>query len=149
MAAPDPEYERVKRESRDCRYCGGAGMLIVFHPGHQGDRVGYTTSITEDGIVVRKAFAAEVAAHCCCPFGVWMRDRIDDETRLRIPTVKDILEGRSRWLLDDPNETDEAMRMTPAKIRGLLKRAPGPDVKKTPEQVADELRRRKERETQR
>jgi hypothetical protein len=53
--------------------------------------------------------AMEVAAHCVCALGRWMRERVDEDLRARIPDVLAIVEGRSRWLLDPPGR-DESDR---------------------------------------
>ena len=84
------ERSRLEMENRGCRHCGGNGMAIVFHPRWSGGR-------HLDG-----AYPAEVAAHCSCPLGCWMRDRTDPQLQRRIPWIADIEAGRSRWLLSPP-----------------------------------------------
>jgi len=108
----DPELLRVRRESRGCKDCGGDGMTIVFHPRWKGVRVdrmwnGEVEPVDgEDGSTeirhVMETTAMEVAAHCVCALGRWMRQRVDEDLRARIPDVLAIVEGRSKWLLDPP-----------------------------------------------
>jgi hypothetical protein len=104
----DADLLRVRRESRCCQTCGGDGQVIVYHPGWTGSRVSrlFTgeVEVDDDGEVVEVLVptAMEVAAHCVCSLGRWMRERTDRDTRSRIPDVNAIFEGRSRWLLEPP-----------------------------------------------
>lgn len=108
----DPELLRVRRESKNCQTCGGDGLAIVFHPRWAGCRVGemFRGEIeeipTEGGGKeyrhVQEPTAFEVAAHCICALGRWMRARLDEDLRARVPDVEAIFDGRSRWLLEPP-----------------------------------------------
>lgn len=141
MSKVDPELEKVKRESRECQLCGGNGITTAYAPQYTGNPI----AIDRDG----NRFTARVSAHCRCTYGRWMRDRVDAETQAKIPTVEDILTGRSRWLLDDPTETEEfssdrEARRWLAKFRNageVLKKAPEV-TRSTPEQIANDLRNR-------
>lgn len=125
----DPELLRVRRESRNCRDCGGDGLTIVFHPQWAGVRVGRTWRGEMEHVEapdgsseyrhVMETTALEVAAHCVCALGRWMRERVDEDLRSRIPDVLAIVEGRSKWLLDPPGETEPA-----AKPSGFAHKAP-------------------------
>lgn len=124
MNGVDPELLRVRRESRNCQTCGGDGLVIVFHPRWAGVRVAsiFSGEVEQaeaaDGTVeyrhVHEATAMEVAAHCVCALGRWMRQRVDEDVRGRIPDVEAIVDGRSRWLLEPPEIYGPAQRRTEA-----------------------------------
>lgn len=97
---PDNERKRLEDENRDCPHCGGSGMCIVFHPRHNGTRE--ITMTDRHGRFHR--IATEVSAHCTCPVGEWMKDHTEPAMQRRIPWVRDIHEGRSKWLLFAPGE---------------------------------------------
>jgi len=91
------QHAIAKQESLNCPHCHGEGLATVYAPGYLGDPIAWT----KGGI----RYAARVAAHCCCPVGVFTRDHTDSDACCRIPRVEDILAGRSRWLLADPTES--------------------------------------------
>jgi hypothetical protein len=92
------ERDQAFQASLDCPYCGGQGMISVYHPAFTGSSVG----MTKDG----RQYPAAVAAHCRCELGVWIRGRNPPEIQSRIPWVQDILLGSSRWLLIAPGERE-------------------------------------------
>lgn len=100
----DPELLRVRRDSRNCRTCGGDGLAIVFHPRWAGSRVSriWNGEIDDDGNQVVVPTAMEVAAHCICALGRWIRERTDRDMLPFIPDVERIVEGSSQWLLEQP-----------------------------------------------
>ncbi len=109
MSAPtatmiDPELEQARRESRYCRLCGGCGQAIVFHPMWDGSRVVDVPrgELDAEGNEISIPTAMEVAAHCRCALGRWIRARTDRDMIARIPDVSEILAGVSLWLLDPP-----------------------------------------------
>ncbi len=65
------ERAAAQDASRDCRHCGGEGLVIV------------------DGA------RSTVAAHCVCPMGRWMRGRTPQDLIRRIPDYADYLKDRS------------------------------------------------------
>lgn len=104
---PSEDLERARRESRHCATCGGTGLVVVFHPRWRGLRVDrvWCGELDDEGKQVLEPVALEVAAHCVCSLGRWMRERTEQETRDRIPDVEAIFDGRSRWLLEAPEPT--------------------------------------------
>lgn len=96
---PDNERKTLEDENRDCPHCGGSGMCLVFHPRHNGTR-----EITIEHNERLHKIATEVAAHCSCPVGVWIRERTEPALQRRIPWVQDIEDDRSKWLLFPPGE---------------------------------------------
>jgi len=88
------ERDAAAQASQDCRDCGGAGVVAIFHPAYSGQSVG----VTKDG----RRYATTAAAHCHCLFGRWIRDHLPPEIQARIPRVEDILSKRSKWLLEPP-----------------------------------------------
>ncbi len=86
----DAERESAREESRNCEFCAGNGLVTVYHP---------TRQVT--------------AAHCRCAIGAWMRARTEPRLQARIPWVEDICSGRSRWLLEDPNESPVLYPVSP------------------------------------
>ena len=94
------DFKRLQHENRTCPHCDGNGLVIVFHPAWDGDRVGVTSA--------GRPFPAEVAAHCLCPVGRWIRERVEFEEQRRIPRVEDIVAGRSKWLMKPPSRRDAA-----------------------------------------
>jgi hypothetical protein len=97
---PDNHRRALEDENRDCPHCGGSGMCLVYHPRHNGTR---EFSMLDHRERLCK-IASEVAAHCTCPVGEWIRNRTEPALQRRIPWVRDIHEGRSKWLLFPPGE---------------------------------------------
>lgn len=86
-----------------CGRCGGSGVVTVFHPRYTGSVV-IAVDVAGPGGEVRKAQQpGRVAAHCVCPMGRWVRSKLDVETSRRMPDLGDVLEGKSRWLAEDPS----------------------------------------------
>ncbi len=98
-SADTSEHDLVAMESRDCPFCGGCGMASVYAPQHDG------TGLYRRGD--ETPFPTVVGAHCCCSLGRWMRDRNKQDIRQRVPSVQDVLDGKSRWTLEDPTEEGE------------------------------------------
>ncbi len=94
--ALDTERENALALSHDCPICGGVGMVTVYHPLFTGDSV----NVANDG----RRYPATVAADCRCAMGLWMRDRTLPEIQRRIPRVEDCVAGRSKWMLEPPEE---------------------------------------------
>ena len=107
------EWKRIRDENRNCRHCGGNGMPVVFHPRWAGGRVLQTS---------QGAYPVEVAAHCSCPAGQWIRDRTSPDLQRRIPWVADILAGRSRWSLNPPGRDDAGDAIPDAPTRAQIAR---------------------------
>lgn len=97
---PSNERKALEDENRDCPHCGGSGMCLVFHPQHNGTRE-FEMFDYRDRLC---KIATEVAAHCTCPVGEWIRQRTEPALQRRIPWVRDIHDGRSKWLLRPPAE---------------------------------------------
>ena len=91
------EYDLAKADSKDCEFCNGQGMRLVYLPWYRGDPI--VTSKTGE------RFLGRVAAYCRCPLGMFMRDHAKPDEQRRTPWVEDICRGKSRWLLDDPTES--------------------------------------------
>jgi len=92
------ERDAAAQASQDCRDCGGAGVVAIFHPAYSGQSVG----VTKDG----QRYVATAAAHCHCLFGRWIRDHLPPEIQARIPRVEDILSKQSKWLLEPPGDVE-------------------------------------------
>lgn len=137
-----------------CDICRSAGLVEVFHPTWQPDRDPYYLDGDGRPIVTR------LAAHCACQLGQWMRERTSQEMQRRIPWLRDILEGRSRtaWQLDKPGMFDDGSEwaryqrsgqspteFVRARIAALVTRPPAPS-RRTPEDVAAQLRARREQQ---
>ena len=103
--ARSQERDDAAARSRSCRVCGGSGMPIVFHRHWTGDRIGHRREYNDLGDLVTVPFAAEVAAHCVCPLGRWIRSKTSDYLNRRIPDGAAIVERRS-WYSFDPPEPD-------------------------------------------
>lgn len=93
----------LRARSRDCPYCEGQGLAVVYSPtyrGHPLERVRPASGPTTLGHLV----PAMVNASCLCPLGRWMRTRLKPEDLARTPDYADVLAGRSRWRARDPRE---------------------------------------------
>lgn len=97
-SADTAEHDLAVLESKDCPQCGGNGMVPVYAPQHNG--TGLCRQFDET------PFATVVGAHCRCNLGQWIRSRNKRDIWERVPKVQDILDGRSRWMLEDPTEDD-------------------------------------------
>jgi hypothetical protein len=104
-SADTAEHDLAALESQDCPYCEGTGMVPVYAPQHDGTGLCRQWDETP--------FATVVGAHCCCSLGRWTRDRNKPDVRQRIPSIQDILDGRSRWMLEDPTENAVPLRPRP------------------------------------
>jgi hypothetical protein len=81
--------ETAKAASVNCPHCDGGGLAYCFH-----------------ALPVPERTPKQIAAHCICPMGRFMRGRIavqDPVFFKRIPDFADVLAGRSTWLKDDPS----------------------------------------------
>jgi hypothetical protein len=88
------ERDLAAQASRDCPYCGGSGIVAIYHPRYRG----HTVEVTLDG----RRYAASGAAHCTCRLGLWTREHVPPDVQARIPRVEDIVMRRSKWLLEPP-----------------------------------------------
>lgn len=88
-------------------------MPIVFHRHWAGGRIGRRREYNDLGDLVTVPFAAEVAAHCICPLGRWIRSRTEDYLKGRIPDGAAIIEGRS-WYVIEPPDLDRQSEDEPA-----------------------------------
>lgn len=86
-----------EQDSKDCPHCGGKGLTTVFAPSYKGDAIATLAS--------GERYVARLAATCQCPLGIFIRKNWPEDVRRWTPSVIDILENRSRWLLVDPTET--------------------------------------------
>ena len=91
LTDPDMTLEGSRAASRDCRYCGGEGMVSVYK---QGDARG----------------PLHASASCICKIGRLMRRmnvQKDATLSLRIPDLTDILAmDDPRWGFQEPMESD-------------------------------------------
>lgn len=101
--AKSEERDAAASASRNCRLCGGNGTTIAFHRQWSGSRIGRRDGYNELGEPCRIPFAAEVAAHCVCPLGRWMRSKTSDYINRRIPDGAEIVNGRSWYSFDPPS----------------------------------------------
>ncbi len=88
------ELESAKTASRQCSICNGVGLVPIYHPQYRGN----STETSKDG----RLYPATGAAHCRCDMGKWVRDRTDELYARLIPRVEDIIDRRSKWLLEPP-----------------------------------------------
>jgi hypothetical protein len=83
------DIAEAKAASVNCPHCDGGGLAYGFHP-----------------LPVPERTPKQVAAHCVCPMGRFMRNRVtiqDAPSLKHIPDFAEILAGRSTWLKDDPS----------------------------------------------
>lgn len=122
MNGVDPELERMKHKSKNCKLCGGDGQVVVFHSKASGSRVErlFYGELDDDDREVHVPTAMEVTAHCVCPMGRWIRERASPEMRRCIPDVSDIIQGRSRWLLSPPGD-DTTSQVDPQVMKRFFK----------------------------
>jgi len=106
-SADASEHDLAALGSRDCPHCGGNGMVSVYAPQHNG--TGLCRQFDET------PFVTVVGAHCRCSLGRWTRERNKQDILQRVPWVQDILDGRSRWMLEDP--TEDSVTSTPKRRR--------------------------------
>jgi hypothetical protein len=96
------ERDNAQLLSRNCQLCGGGGMPIVFHREWSGSRIGHREGYNSLEELVQVPFPAEVAAHCVCPLGRWIRSKTSAYLNRRIPDGADIVNGRSPYGFDEP-----------------------------------------------
>jgi hypothetical protein len=109
-------------------------MVIVFHQKHQGGR--FVTVLTErNGELGEQSFPGEVAAHCVCTLGRWIRSKTSDALRARIPDGADIAQGRSKWSFALPDSKPD--EKTEAYARVAMARFFGIGVEETPEEIEE------------
>jgi hypothetical protein len=119
------DREEAARQSRDCPYCGGEGMTVVYHPRYDGEPVVEATI----GGETRK-IASRPAAHCVCALGRWMRSKTKPEVLRRVFDLVEVLEGRfPPWLAEDPRPgtfdlPPGGWRRLKDRLAGELQRAP-------------------------
>ncbi len=94
---PPESREKAEADSQDCPYCGASGQVVIYHPEYNGQ-----PGIKQIRHGQEHQIPARVVAHCICPLGRWMRNRIPEDIRRRIPDFDDILAGRSKWTERDP-----------------------------------------------
>lgn len=111
IGAPPPgdDRERAALDSRGCPRCGGGGLVTVYHPRYDGRHVVVVEAADARGELRRVQQPGTAAAHCACPVGRWMRARVGMDVARRMPDLCDVLDGKSRWLADDPTLGDVAM----------------------------------------
>lgn len=88
-APTESTREAAEFASRNCPFCSGGGMTSVYHPGPDPAR----------------KEPAVVAAHCTCPAGRWMRNRLAETTPellRRIPDLLAVAQGYSTYQIDPP-----------------------------------------------
>ncbi len=106
---PTPSYDvaallrhEAENDSRDCPYCFGAGLAMIYHPGYNGSRVlDYRKA---DGSI--QQIPAIAAAYCVCPMGDWTRyhqDKTCHDVFRRMPELHDVLQRRISWVAKDPS----------------------------------------------
>lgn len=100
--ARSEERENAELNSRSCILCDGNGIVLVFHRDWSGNRIGTRNGLNPMGEPAKIPFAAEVAAHCICPLGRWMRDKTPEFLKKRIPDGAAIVGGRSWYSFDHP-----------------------------------------------
>jgi hypothetical protein len=127
--AENSERTQAERDSRSCRFCGGAGMTTVFHREYTGNPV--LEFQDSEGRIIRASGRA--SAHCICTLGRWMREKVSGKIVDRIPDLAQILDqrGESYWLHQDPTPIDpDAPKFVPRRLREQLAaalKAPGRD----------------------
>jgi hypothetical protein len=103
--------DKAATESRNCPYCssqgagnwtGAMGFVYVYHPLYYGSRVLNREDTPE---AIRHPIKAIVHAHCVCALGRWMKERTPKGL---VVDLQDVLDRRSRWLLDDPSDDNRA-----------------------------------------
>ncbi len=144
------DHDLAEMESRDCAYCGGSGMALVYAPQHDG------TGLYRRGD--ETPFPTVICAYCCCSLGRWTRNQNKQDIYHPVPLVQNILDGNSRWMLENPTEdsvenpnervtADDFLRFWDRiRHRGVVKHIPGSPTRTTASQIASALASRRERE---
>ena len=89
-------YRIAEADSKDCDDCHGEGLVTVYAPGYTGSPIGKL----KDG----QRYVARTMAHCRCPLGRLIRSSWKEDVVRRTPDLIDVLNGYSRWSVDDPIE---------------------------------------------
>lgn len=132
--------EGLRDESKDCQYCQGRGMAIVWHPAPSEVRIEY------------KEFSN--AAWCICKYGLWVAQyhrTKGTEGIGNLPNVATILEKKSGWLLVKPGweklpvwrgrlAVDEAAEVLVAKLAKQLPAPPPPQKQQRLPSLPDHLK---------
>ncbi len=84
------DREKAVQESRNCKHCGGDGLVPVYHRNYEGF------------LIMAEEFPGIVAAHCECRYGHWIRSNCPFALKARYPALGDVLAGGTEWLIDDP-----------------------------------------------
>ena len=101
-AATPHSRDEAERLARDCPRCEGLGLVLVFHPGHDGSPRAWYRKPNGENVLG----PSRVAGHCTCALGRWMRSRTEPEMKRRIPDLADIEAGISRWWVEDRTEAE-------------------------------------------
>lgn len=122
-AGPASARETAMAASAGCEHCDGSGIVFVFHAEYQGDPI--IVAEQADGTVRR--FLGRASKMCRCDYGRWVLNRIRDADRRladRLDGIDAVIEGRSRWLLEDPSRRDQpAAPYTPGRMAPPVKSA--------------------------
>ena len=89
---------------KPCEYCGGTGLVPVYHRFYEGSQTVLWEHTDRHGEVHTIRSPGVVAAHCLCSKGDWIRNQTKEELLPRIPLLLDVLAGRTNYLRDDPTE---------------------------------------------
>jgi hypothetical protein len=92
----------AKARSATCPQCDGSGLVPVYDRRYRGHAVEHVAIAGRGGEVERVPIPMHVAAHCLCPMGAWLRQHTSRELLDRIPSLADVLDGRTRWTTEDP-----------------------------------------------
>lgn len=102
MIAVTEDSKRLVAEnaSKNCRLCRGTGFVSIYHRLYTGNQV--ITIPNQD----RKptVLAGVIVSHCAepCEYGQWIRGRVDAALLERIPDLREVLNRRTDYSVDDP-----------------------------------------------
>ena len=114
--------EAAEAVSKDCTYCGGAGLTTVWHPAPDPANGVPPTTV----------------AYCVCPVGRWIENahrRSFPDARKRFADLADVHAGKSRWLAEAPDCPELARRENVTKPDALPGRVTKPDAPAIEEQI--------------
>lgn len=146
---------------RDCDWCDGTGLVTLYREGYDGD----TNMIVEEldlrtGEIRSRRVPGRITVHCRqCPFGEGRWQQFKDEDRKGLWTTRHLLGDRPTYVQQHYRFEDPTYRETFATwqegvdylsklgdITTTFPRVPT-HTRATPEQVANQLRERAEKES--
>ena len=83
-----------------CDWCKSTGFVTVYHRAYRGICPVWVEWVDRAGEVHLRREPGTIAAHCSCNLGDWMRVRTEPAVVARIPTMGDVIMGRTPYQLE-------------------------------------------------